>query len=67
MNQENVELLEKRTGYVKNYVIKYAITMRKLVFQDKSCYNYIDVILSSFTRKKIQRLYVRLIVNGLQF
>ena len=67
MNQENVELLEKRTGYVKNYVIKYAITMRKPVSQDKSNYNYIDVILSGFTRKKIHRLYVRLIVNGLQF
>ena len=67
VNQENVELLEKRTGYIKNYVIKYAITMRKPVSQDKSNYNYIDVILSGFTRKKIHRLYVRLIVNGLQF
>ena len=34
MNQKNVELLVKRTGYVKLYVIKYAITMRKLMFQD---------------------------------
>ena len=67
MNQEKVELLEKGHVMLKIYVIKYAITIRKPILQDINHYDYTALILSSFTRKKFQRLYIRLIVNWLQF
>ena len=52
---------------LKIYLTKYAITMRNPIFQDMNHYNYTAVIFSSFTRKKFQRFYIRLIMNWLQF